>query len=145
MRLTRARAIDFRRPVNKGDYKMTTYEEITLKAIELLSEAGSYESAWLNAARVCNKSVSVQKKGCPRNAFLGLAESGLIKNIPAKLNYQPKSQNAKYAIKAVKLLKQEPCLAGNKKMLWKAVAGESKAHNGQIDVVLALWNKGLII
>lgn len=31
-------------------------------------------------------------------------------------------------------------------MLWKAVvAGESKAHNGQIDVVLALWNKGLII
>lgn len=125
---------------------MTTYEEITLKAVELLPEAESYEAAWLNAAKFCNKSVSVQKKGCPKNAFLGLAESGLIKNISAKFNYQPESKNAEYAIKAVKLLKQEPCLAGNKKMLWKAVvAGESKAHNGQIDVVLALWNKGLII
>ncbi len=129
---------------------MTTYEEITLKAIELLSEAESYESAWLNAARVCNKSVSVQKKGCPKNAFLGLAESGLIKNVPAKLNYQPKSQNAKYAIKAVELLKQEPCLAENKKRLWNMVIenmliDESKEHNGQMDVVLALWNKDLII
>ncbi len=124
---------------------MTTYEEMTLKAIELLPEAESYESAWLNAARICNKSVSVQKKGCPKNAFLGLAESGLIKNVPAKFSHQPQSRNAQYAIKAVKLLKQEPCLAENKKRLWNAAIEAPKEHNGQMDVVLALWNKGLII
>lgn len=124
---------------------MTTYEEMTLKAIELLPEAESYESAWLNAARICNKSVSVQKKGCPKNAFLGLAESGLIKNVPAKFSHQPQSRNAQYAIKAVKLLKQEPCLAENKKRLWNAAMEAPKEHNGQMGVVLALWNKGLII
>ncbi|MFC5919423.1 DUF6979 family protein [Neisseria weixii] len=124
---------------------MTTYEEMTLKAIELLPETESYESAWLNAARICNKSVSVQKKGCPENAFPGLAESGLIKNVPAKFSHQPQSRNAQYAIKAVKLLKQKPCLAENKKRLWNAVIEESKEHNGRMGVVLALWNKGLII
>ena len=124
---------------------MTTYEEITLKAIELLPEAESYESAWLNAARICNKSVSVQKKGCPKNVFLGLAESGLIKNVPAKFSHQPQSRNAQYAIKAVKLLKQDPCLAKNKKWWGPAAIEAPKEHNGQMDVVLALWNKDLII
>lgn len=48
---------------------MTTYEEITLKAVELLPEAESYEAAWLNAAKFCNKSVSVQKKDAPKTHF----------------------------------------------------------------------------
>ncbi|WP_238653205.1 DUF6979 family protein [Paenibacillus piscarius] len=51
-----------------------------------------------------------QRKGCPKNAFLGLCEEGLIRGI-SKGNY----------------------------------AYKRKSHNSQMDVVLALWNKGLIL
>ena len=48
-------------------------------------------------------SVSAQKKGCPRGAFLGLCEDGLVKGIPAG-NYTVSKDNKAYAVRAAELL-----------------------------------------
>jgi hypothetical protein len=47
--------------------------------------------------------VSAQKKGCPRGAFLGLCEEGLVKGIPAG-NYTTSKDNKAYAVRAAELL-----------------------------------------
>lgn len=88
-----------------------------------------------------------QRKGCPKNAFLGLCEEGLIRGIPkGKYVYKPDSLNKMYAIEAVRLLRKNSALVNDKNRLWKEVMnGQRKSHNSQMDVVLALWNKGLII
>jgi hypothetical protein len=83
-----------------------------------------------------------QRKGPPRNAFLGLCEAGLVKGIPTG-QYSPSNKNKTYAIEAVALLK-----AGTHKtvtQLWSAVTeGDETEHSSQMDVVLALWKNGLI-
>lgn len=62
------------------------------------------------------KEHQVKKKGCPRNAFLGLYEEGLVKGIPSG-NYTRSKKNKEYAIKAVKILKGAPELSSNSKTL----------------------------
>ena len=56
--------------------------------------------------------------------------------------------NKIYAVNAVSLLKNTPNInvntRGLKSTLWASVGGE-KHQNGQMDVVLSLWNAGLII
>jgi hypothetical protein len=89
-------------------------------------------------------SSAARKKGCPRAAFLGLCEEGLVKGIPAG-HYTKSSENKAYAVRAVALL-LEGAQRWSKSALWKAVTTEEvKQENGQIDVVLALWNKNLIV
>lgn len=89
-------------------------------------------------------SVAARKKGCPRGAFLGLCEEGLVKGIPAG-HYTASKDNKAYAIRAVTLLAEgERTLSIS--ALWRAVtSGSEKAHNSQMDVVLALWKNGLIV
>ncbi len=88
-----------------------------------------------------------RNKGCPRSTFLGLCENGYVKGVPIG-NYKilKNSKNKNYAIKALKLLKSNPHLATLKpKILWEFVMnGVSKTPNSQMDIVLALWNEGLI-
>jgi hypothetical protein len=90
-------------------------------------------------------SPSAQRKGCPRGAFLGLCEEGLVKGIPAGL-YTTSNKNKAYAVRAVALLN-----AGTHKTvttLWAEVTdGEEEqiVHNSQMDVVLALWKNDLIV
>ncbi|MEK4059564.1 MULTISPECIES: DUF6979 family protein [Paenibacillus] len=88
-----------------------------------------------------------QRKGCPKNAFLGLCEEGLVRGI-SKGNYTYKSDslNKTYAVEAVRLLRGNPELANDRNSLWKEVMqGVKKSHNSQMDVVLALWASGQII
>ena len=100
---------------------------------------------WQSAMeRVYPTSVSAQKKGCPRGAFLGLCEEGLVKGIPAG-NYTVSKDNKAYAVRAAELL-----IEGKQKWsiseLWRAVADDpERAHNSQMDIVLALWKNGLIV
>jgi hypothetical protein len=94
--------------------------------------------------KVYPTSVAARKKGCPRGAFLGLCEEGLVKGIPAG-HYTASRDNKAYAVRAVILLSK-----GEQKLsisaLWNAVTnGSEKAHNNQMDVVLALWRNGLIV
>ena len=89
-------------------------------------------------------SLSARKKGCPRGAFLGLCEEGLIKGIPAG-RYTASKDDKAYAVRAVALLTEGTQLRSIS-ALWRAVTnGAEKAHNSQMDLVLALSNNGLIV
>ncbi|MFV2029137.1 DUF6979 family protein [Neisseria sp. S1] len=125
--------------------KINLYGKIALEAVELIiSDGKSCEEAWANAAKYFSDKGTMQKKSCPKHAFFGLCKTGLIKGIKGEPEAQLESINSSYAIKAVKLLKQNPNLVGNKKALWDQSVGEAKEENEQMDVVLALWVNDLI-
>lgn len=88
--------------------------------------------------------VPAQRKGCPRAAYLGLCAEGFVRGIE-RGNYTRSVLNKRYAVDAVKLLRSDPSLAKNTQTLWRRVVnGASKVENSQIDVVIALWERGLI-
>lgn len=82
------------------------------------------------------------KKGCPRLAFIGLCENNLIKDIEVK-NSNKESLNKNYAVEAVKVLKNNKRDYTSKE-LWEEIGNKDKKHNRQMDIVLALWEKGMI-
>lgn len=89
-------------------------------------------------------SAAARKKGCPRGAYLGLCEEGLVKGIPAG-RYTTSRDNKAYAVRAVALLTEGTQLRSTS-ALWRAITnGADKAHNSQMDIVLALWNNDLIV
>jgi hypothetical protein len=100
---------------------------------------------WENAmATLYPTSPSARKKGCPRGAFLGLCEEGLVKGIPAG-HYTSSKDNKDYAVRAAALL-TEGKQSWSTTSLWQAVTNDpSKTHNSQMDVVLALWKNDLIV
>jgi hypothetical protein len=68
----------------------------------------------------------------------------LIKGIPAG-NYTTSKDNKAYAVRAAELL-----IAGTQiwsiSQQWREVSDDpEKAHNSQMDVVLALWKNGPIV
>jgi hypothetical protein len=122
------------------------YGEAALIAarMETYGKAITPAARWDQAtARLYPTSPSAQRKSCPRDAFLGLCEAGLIKGIPAG-QYTRSDKNKTYATRAVALLD-----AGTHKTvttLWAEVTdGEPIHHNSQMDVVLALWKNDLIV
>lgn len=82
------------------------------------------------------------KKGCPRLAFIGLCENNLIKGIEIK-NSDKESLNKNYAVEAVKVLKNDKKNYTFKE-LWEEIGNKDKKHNSQMNIVLALWEKGMI-
>lgn len=126
-----------------------SYATVALRAVEL---ADSKKISPVEAWERCVKNEfpdlpSSQNKGCPKNTFLGLREEGLIKGIPIG-KYTRSLNNKRYALNALKIL------ASNKKNvlvpseLWievlKLEADKNKKSNSQMNVVLALWEKGII-
>ncbi|WP_339319345.1 hypothetical protein [Paenibacillus sp. FSL R10-2734] len=129
---------------------MNKYGVVAIKAIELMKngELSEPPNAWNKAASdMFGEGTSSQRKGCPKNTFLGLCEEGLIRGVPkGNYTYRSDSLNKTYAIQAVELLKANPELAKDKNELWrKVIKGVKKQHNSQMDVVLALWNNNLIV
>ncbi|MYB26777.1 MAG: hypothetical protein F4X32_04620 [Candidatus Dadabacteria bacterium] len=94
-----------------------------------------------------NKGLDPHK--CTRSVYLGLCEEGMIKNVPMG-NYTDSVWNKRYAVEAVKLLRSYPSLVTEpKRDLWDKVLKSSCkeeriGQDGQLDVVLTLWNKGFI-
>ena len=127
---------------------MSSYGKVALVARRLLVEREGLDprEAWDDAARlIFPSSPSCQKKGCPRAAFLGLCEEGLVKGV-TRGTYTRSRKNKGYALKAVELLTEDPTLVQCKARLWERVVyPQSKAHNDQMDVVLALWHKRLLL
>ncbi len=126
---------------------MSDYGDAATQAAELYrsGRANSPNEAWEKATiGIFGKGTSMQLKGCPRDAFLGLCEEGLIKLIP-RGQYTRARKNKQYAVDAVALLKQDPSLVDFPAKLWaKVTRGQRKAHNQQMNVVIALWKKNLI-
>lgn len=84
------------------------------------------------------------RKGCPKGAFLGICEEGLVQGIrPGQ--YTRSKDNKRYAVEAIKALKETPSLTGDPDALWRAVPDHPLNENGQMDVVISLWERGLII
>ena len=127
---------------------MTKYGQAALAAVKLYrnSPALSPRSAWDQATvGIFGERTDSQKKGCPRDAFLGLCEAGLVKGIP-KGSYCRSVLNKNYAIAALLYLGNNPSFADKPARLWQLLMhGRQKVHNSQMDVVLALWNQGLIV
>ena len=126
---------------------MGKYGDVALKAVQRLQRARDMhpKDAWNEAALdVLPDSKSSRMKGCPKDAFLGLCAEGAINNIPAG-NYSNSIKNRNYALAALSLVGNDTTLAKDKKLLWlKVQNGTKKQHNGQLDVVIALWENGLI-
>ncbi|HET7228803.1 MAG TPA: hypothetical protein VFJ16_02240 [Longimicrobium sp.] len=127
---------------------MDGFGGVAVRAVELVGKGtcGSAPEAWETAAReVFPHSRSQQVKSCPRGAFLGLCEEGLVSGIPPG-NYTTSRDNKAYAVRAAALLGKNPALAdAGARALWNTVlAGHSKVHNAQMDVVLGLHRRDLL-
>ena len=122
------------------------YGEAALMAAREMSSADinpvrRWESAM---ATVYPTSPAARKKGSPRGAFLGLCEEGLVKGVPAG-DYAASADNKSYAVRAVALL-TEGKQSWSTSTLWRAVEDDpERTHNGQMDIVLALWKNDLIV
>lgn len=127
---------------------MGSYGDAALLATDLAAsgKVRSPTEAWSKAVQTeFQNSASLQKKGCPKGAFLGLCEEEFITGIPPGA-YTRSIKNKRYAIDACHLLRQDPSLAADPNRLWTSVLyGTRKVHNQQMDVVLALWNAGLVV
>ncbi|HEX6037039.1 DUF6979 family protein [Longimicrobium sp.] len=123
------------------------YGDVAIRAVEKIRSGAmvSPAAAWDEAAReVFPCRVHRQKKGCPRGAFLGLCDDGLVLDVPAG-SYTRSIDNKAYALRAVELLRSDPNLAvQGRRALWNRVEAKAASHNSQMDVVLALHQNGLL-
>jgi hypothetical protein len=126
---------------------LSKYGEAAVAAVEMVTQrrVPHAPDAWEAAVtRTFPGRLASQRKGCPRGAFLGLCGEGLIKGVP-KGSYTRSLLNKQYAVDAVALLRQRPTLSENPTELWHLViCGKEKVHNSQMDVVIALWRRGLV-
>jgi hypothetical protein len=113
----------------------------------LLGKALSLGDAWDFAISQCSDSFSTRVKRCPRGAYLGLCEAGLIRGIPPGDYGAPSSdRNGRYARDAYKILQSEPELADDKDALWERIPEKTaKNQNGQMDVVLTLLSARMLV
>ena len=127
---------------------MSKYGEVACMVADDAREGGAPKDAWRRATkRIFPNQKSSQDKGCPRCAFLGLAEEGLVAGIP-RGKYTNSTDNKRYAIRAVELLRAQPHLSDAPHSLWRLVVRQepdpNKIHNNQMDVVFSLWQNGNI-
>ena len=125
---------------------MSKYGEAAILAVELIEsgKATDPEDGWKQAVRkVFPASQPLQRKGCPKGAFLGLCSQGLVQGIDAGPYGQP-TKNGEYAVGAAEVLRANRFLCSQPALLWKKVAGPSKTENNQMEVVIALWQAGRI-
>ena len=125
---------------------MSKYAELATEAAAVIRTGTPVVEAWeLVAHRVFPDQPASRAKGCPKCAFLGLAEEGLIKGVPGG-RYTKSQSNKAYALKALSLLRNNPSLADDSEALWQRVMeGVEKQHNQQMNVVAGLWKSGDLV
>jgi hypothetical protein len=133
---------------------MGKYGSTAVRTVERLWRSRELaDDAWrVIAEDIFEGTRDARDKACPREAFLGLCAAGLIKGVrPGICSDASWSPNRQYSVTAVRVLVGDPHLAeGSKVGLWRRVLKElgadpKKKHNEQMDVVLALWEEGLIV
>ena len=123
---------------------MNKYAQVAIKAIELVNEKNiDIINAWKICANEVFGDTLSARKGCPKNAFLGLCEEGMILGIE-KGNYTTSLKNKRYALDAVDQIRMDRSLVNNPTTLWKKVVASNKTHNQQMNVVCELYKAGLI-
>lgn len=127
---------------------MGVYGEIAQRAWKLATSEGIHPpDAWRKAVQErysdpveCRNAM---KHTCPKGAFLGLCEQGVVKNVVSG-NYTRSLKSTAYVAVALELLRLDPSLAENKSK-FKAQVFRDRKPNDEIEVLLALWTKGLIV
>lgn len=125
---------------------LTKYAQVALNASQQAALGVHPAAAWeAEAAKAFAGKPSAETKNCPKSAFLALAEIGFLTNVKQG-KYTKSVDNKRYAQAALTLLQADSSWAAKPKELWSKVAEGSgtKRHNGQMDVVIALWaTKGM--
>lgn len=122
---------------------MSIYGKAAVHAANLCCSGVAPVDAWQRAISAQTGSASVRKKVCPRESFLGLVARGDLAEIPAQ-GLGTDGRNRRYATDAVDHLRDTPRLDFTPQALWHQVAGAGIRHNGQMNVVLALWHAGRV-
>lgn len=127
------------------------YGKTAVRAVELLNDFTGLTptTAWIVAAEeILPHSRTARGKSCPRGAFVGLCQAGYVQGIvvnkvaDAAADTKP-LKNQRYAVKAAQILCDNPAISQNQ--LWdKATEGLNPEQNGQMDVVITLYNQGLL-
>lgn len=140
--------------LEKGNLTMYAYSALKAYCIiigKAYSTSKDYEEAWLEAISSITLRKSNIEKPCPQTTFLGLCEDGFLKNVP-KIDNNNISPNKQYAIEAIQYLRKNPKENISAIQLWERLyininsdTKKRKCHNQQMHVVLALWNKNLIV
>ena len=89
---------------------MTKYGQAAIEAVKLLEKGFCHKpkDAWDQSTKmIFGKGTASQKKGCPKGAFLGLCEEGLIKGVKEG-HYCDSIKNKEYTVKAVEAIKHNP-------------------------------------
>lgn len=122
---------------------MTVFEKTTIDAVnKILNEKiEDYSTVWSECLSKYTESKTTITKGCPKNAFSDLCSFGFVKDVPKKES-RKLSENGRKTIKAVEILNGQNWYFENKKKFWKENFGTN--HQGQMDIILALKNKGLL-
>lgn len=112
------------------------YGLCAIKAYEKMQKGIDGLYAWQDSAQEIFGNTPSAKKGCPKNAFLGIY--GLAKR---------HSKNADYALNAIEIIKEIPLenlqnIRPSK--FWRDYMGMTIRYNSQIDVVFALLDKGYL-
>ena len=123
------------------------YGNIAIKIVEnILSEGWkgqNLKELWDNEAKEDIDNNTSRKKSCPKNAFLGLCETGSVLGIPPGY-YTDSRDNKNYAVMGLLTLREKNNSIHSPNDLWKEVMqkiGKNIEHNQQMNVVLSLWNK----
>ncbi len=120
------------------------YGKAALKTLKVYKNYPTLRLAWVASISELTTSQSAVEKSCPRSTFLGLCEEGLVKGIPAGVYESNSTINKNHAIEAVNYLMNNRINSISQKELWSKLDVDSKSHNSQMDVVLALWHNNLI-
>lgn len=128
--------------------KVGKYGEAAVRAVKYLNDykQETPNKAWNQVTiEIFGEGTASQKKGCPRNTFLGLCEKGLLQGVSSG-SYTKSVKNKEYGLKAVSILaKRKDKQPIQQRVLWKEVIGDQDIkYNSQMDVVLSLWNEGMI-
>ncbi|MCH3884395.1 DUF6979 family protein [Tenacibaculum aquimarinum] len=120
------------------------YGLTALKSAQNYKKSYSIIEIWSRSAKEVFETKNSQEKSCPKNTFLGLCEEGLVKGI-SKGDYTKSIKNKEYGLKAITILRENQNTSFTPKQLWDKLELGNKRHNSQMDVVLALWENGLIV
>ena len=129
---------------------MTIFEKAAICAVKIINDKNlSPEEAWFEAISEYTNSYETRIKKCPKHAFVDLYYHNKLKlDRPIHIR-QGLTLNGRYALKAIELLIKDSSLANSKNELWTRTMQELndnpyKGQNGQMDIVIALYDKNLL-